>query len=76
MDRSKTLIEFMEFYPTEEDCRQALVEHRRPHGFSCSRCEYERAWHLRGRGLLEYTRRHYQGSLTAGAIFHCSGYER
>src|SRR5450756_3141127 len=34
----KTLIEFMQMYPTEEDCRQALFEHRWPHGFSCRRC--------------------------------------
>ena len=53
MDHPKTLIEFMELYPTEEDCRQALVEHRWPHGFSCSRCGHERAWYLQGRGLFE-----------------------
>src|SRR5665647_2091150 len=34
----KTLIDFMEMYPTEEDCRQALFEHRWPQGFSCRRC--------------------------------------
>jgi len=28
MDHPKTLIEFMELYPTEEDRRQALFEHR------------------------------------------------
>lgn len=38
MDHPKTLIEFMELYPTEEDCRQALFEHRWPHGVSCSTC--------------------------------------
>ena len=31
----KTLIEFMQMYPTEEDCRQALFAHRWPQGFSC-----------------------------------------
>ena len=33
----KTLIEFMQMYPTEEDCREALFEHRWPQGFSCPR---------------------------------------
>ena len=31
----KTLIDFMQMYPTEEDCRQAIFEHRSPHGFWC-----------------------------------------
>jgi len=26
----KTLIDFMQTYPTEEDCRQAIFEHRWP----------------------------------------------
>jgi len=51
MVHPKTLIEFMQLYPTEEDCRQAIFEHRWPHGFSCRRCGHERAWYLRGRGL-------------------------
>ena len=28
MDHPKTLIEFMDLYPTEEDCWQAIFEHR------------------------------------------------
>ena len=69
MGRPKTLIEFMELYPTEEDCRQVIFEHRWPHGFSCRRCGHTRAWYLRGRGLYECASCHYQGSLTAGTIF-------
>jgi Transposase zinc-ribbon domain len=72
VDYPKTLIEFMELYPTAEDCRQALFEHRWPHGFSCSRCGHERAWYLGGRGLFECVSCHYQGSLTADTIFHCT----
>src|SRR5450756_2208993 len=34
----------MQLYPTEDECRQALFEHRWPHGFSCSRCGHERVW--------------------------------
>jgi len=72
MVHPKTLIEFMQLYPTEEDCRRAIFEHRWPHGFSCRRCGHERAWYLRGRGLFECASCHYQGSLTAGTIFHCT----
>jgi hypothetical protein len=43
----KTLIEFMQMYPTEEDCREALFEHRWPQGFSCRRCGNEKAWYLK-----------------------------
>jgi len=68
MRHPKTLIEFMQLYPTEDECRQAIFEHRWPHGFSCRRCGHERARHLRGRGLFECASCHYQGSLTAGTI--------
>ena len=72
MRHPKTLIEFMQLYPTEEDCRQAIFEHRWPQGFRCRRCGHQRAWYLRGRGLYECASCHYQGSLTAGTIFHCT----
>jgi len=72
MRHPKTLIEFMQLYPTEEDCRQAIFEHRWPHGFSCRRCGHERAWHLGGRGLFECASCHYQGSLTVGTILSCT----
>ena len=68
----KTLIEFMELYPTEEACREALFQHRWPQGFRCPRCGHEKAWHLRGRGLYECASCHYQGSLTAGTVLACT----
>ena len=37
MDHPKTLIEFMDLYPTEKDCWQAIFEHRWPQGFVCAR---------------------------------------
>jgi transposase-like protein len=68
----KTLIDFMEMYPTQEDCRQALFEHRWPHGFSCRRCGHEKAWYLQGRGLYECAGCHFQSSLTAGTVLSCT----
>jgi len=64
MDHPKTLIEFVDLYPTEEDCWQAIFEHRWPQGFVCARCGHTHAWYLRGRGLFECAHCHYQGSLT------------
>lgn len=72
MDHPRTLIEFMRLYPTEEACRQAIFEHRWPDGFVCPRCGHQQAWQLRRRGLYECARCHYQGSLTAGTVFHNS----
>ncbi|MGD0998813.1 MAG: IS1595 family transposase [Thermoleophilia bacterium] len=62
MTHPKTLIEFMQLYPTEEDCRRAIFEHRWPHGFSCRRCGQERAWYLHGRGLYECASCHYSAA--------------
>jgi len=72
MDHPKTLIEFMQLYPTEEDCWQAIFEHRWPQGFVCVRCGHTRAWYLRRRGLYECAHCHYQGSLTAGTVLACT----
>ena len=68
MAHPNTLIEFMQLYPTEEDCRRAIFEHRWPAGFICPRCGHPHAWFLPGRGLYECARCHYQGSLTAGTV--------
>ena len=72
MDHPRGLIEFMELYATEEACAKAIFEHRWPEGFVCSRCGSKGAWHLRRRGLYECAHCHYQGSLTAGTVFHNS----
>jgi hypothetical protein len=66
MGHPKTLIELMQLHPTEDECRQAIFEHRWPHGFSCRRCGHERAWYLQGRGLYECASCHFQSSLAAG----------
>jgi transposase-like protein len=68
----KTLIDFMQMYPSEEDCRQAIFAHRWPQGFVCPRCGHKQAWYLQGRGLYECTSCHYQSSLTAGTILSCT----
>jgi transposase-like protein len=68
MGHPKTLIEFMELYPAEDECRQAIFEQRWSQGFCCRRCGHEHAWYLAGRGLYECAGCHFQSSLTAGTI--------
>src|SRR5665647_1776073 len=50
--RPPTLIEFMQLYPTEDACRQAIFGHRWSNGFLCPRCGHRRAWYLHRRALL------------------------
>ncbi len=70
MDGPKTLMEFMEMFKTEDDCRKALYNHRWPEGFSCPRCSHKKAWTIKSRPLYECAACGYQVSVTAGTIFH------
>ena len=58
----------MEMFKTEEDCRQALFEHRWPDGFRCPRCGHGRAYAHKKRPLFECASCGHQASLTAGTI--------
>lgn len=68
MNDPKTMIEFIEMFGTEEDCRQALFEHRWPDGFRCPRCGCDRAYTHKKRPLFECVSCSHQASLTAGTI--------
>ena len=68
MKGHRTLMEFMDIYRTEEDCREAFFAHRRPEGFICPRCSARRAYRLKTRPLFECAHCGYQASLTAGTI--------
>ena len=68
MDSPKTLIEFMEMYKTEEDCRQVLFEHRWPDGFCCPSCGHDQAYAHKKRSLFQCTACRHQASVTAGTI--------
>lgn len=72
MGHPLTLVGFMEMYPTQDACRQALFEQRWREGFCCPRCAHEVAWYLRGRGLYECAGCGYQASVTAGTLLHKS----
>ncbi len=68
MDSPKTLIDFMEMYKTEEDCRQALFKHRWPDGYRCPRCGHDQAYAHKKRPLFQCRACRHQASVTAGTI--------
>ena len=70
MDHPLTLVGFMEMYPTQDACRQALFEQRWREGFRCPRCAHTVVWYLPGRGLYECAGCGYQASVTAGTLLH------
>ena len=70
MNGPKTLIDFMEMYKTEEDCRQALFHHKWPEGFVCPRCGHGQAYAHKKRLLYECASCGHQTSLTAGTVLH------
>ncbi len=64
----KTILEFEEWFASEEACREYLRRLRWPEGFRCPRCQGERAWAMR-RGLAWCRHCDFQTSVTAGTIF-------
>lgn len=64
----KTVLEFEEWFRTEEACRQYLWRLRWPEGFRCPRCQGEQAWAMH-RGVTWCRRCNLQTSVIAGTIF-------
>ncbi len=73
MAKQKTLtfIEFMEHFPTEEDCHRYLFNMKWPSGFVCSRCGNSQAYEIGTRKfpLYQCTRCRHQTTVTAGTVF-------
>lgn len=57
---------------TEEECENFLMKMRWSNGFCCPRCDYNEAFKIRTRGLLECKECRMQVSITAGTIMHKS----
>ncbi|PCI43747.1 MAG: IS1595 family transposase [Proteobacteria bacterium] len=64
-----SLIEFMNEYGSEEQCRQTLFQWRWPGGFHCSECGSEKYCTLKKRPIYQCNNCHHQTSLTSGTIF-------
>ncbi len=66
----RTLIEFQDQFPDEEHCWTYLQRARWPHGFVCPRCSGRGSHFLASRRLEQCRTCRYQGSVTAGTVFH------
>lgn len=64
-----TLMEFMERFRTEEQCREYLYRKRWPKGFVCPKCGGTHAYSLTN-GKYQCTQCKYQASVTAGTVMH------
>jgi len=65
-----TLVEFQDQFPDEEHCWAYLRRARWPRGFVCPRCGGRGGHFLASRRLEQCRTCRYQGSVTAGTVFH------
>ena len=65
----QTILEFREWFATEQACRDYIAKLRWPEGFVCPRCRTAKAW-TRKRGNYWCSECGYQVSATAGTLFH------
>lgn len=63
------LIEFIEWFPSDEACLEYLEAVRWPKGFRCPKCGAAEFWPVKSGGLKECAKCHCQTSATAGTIF-------
>ncbi|MDA2915431.1 IS1595 family transposase [Nitrospinae bacterium AH_259_B05_G02_I21] len=66
------LIELIEKYRDEDECRIFLEELRWPDGVKCPRCNHKSISRVKKRGQFDCNSCRYQFSVTAGTIFHDS----
>ena len=62
------MIEFMENYGTEEQCRERLFDSRWPDGFACPKCGNKEYFDVASRNLYQCKSCRYQASVTAETI--------
>lgn len=66
------LVELIERYRGEDECRAILEELRWPDGVECPRCHRMGISKVKKRGQFDCNSCRYQFSVTAGTIFHDS----
>lgn len=67
-----SLLEFMEKYGTEEQCRQTLFNIRWPNGFFCESCDHDSFCYIESRKVYQCTKCKHQTSLKRNTLFHSS----
>ena len=70
MQFPRTLVEFQDQFPDEAHCWAYLRRARWPRGFECPRCGGRGSHFLASRRLDQCRTCRYQGSVTAGTVFH------
>lgn len=66
-----TLLEFEQWFRTEDACREYLIRLRWPDGFRCAQCGHQSAWRT-ARGLLHCANCRWDTSVTAGTVLQGS----
>jgi transposase-like protein len=62
------MLEFMDKYGTEEQCRQHLFESKWAKGFVCPKCSHTEYFDIKSRSLYQCKSCNHQASVTAGTI--------
>ena len=62
------MLEYMEKFGTEEQCRQHLFNSRWANGFKCPKCGYNEYFDIKSRNLYQCKSCNHQVSVTAGTI--------
>ena len=70
MQFPRTLLEFQAQFPDEASCWAHLRKARWPRGFLCPRCGSRGSHFIASRRLEQCRVCRYQGSVTAGTVFH------
>ena len=65
-----SLSEFLQCFPSEDECYQYLAKKRLPNGFRCPKCGQDAAYYLSAYKRYQCTTCRHQTSLTAGTVFH------
>ena len=66
----KSLVDFIDVFKTDDDCRQAIIKSRWPNGFICPKCAHKEGYEHLKRPLIECKLCRHQASATAGTILH------
>jgi len=65
-----SLYDFLNRFPSEDECFQYLVEKRWPDGFRCPKCNNQMAYFIEKQRRFQCTACRHQTSVTAGTVFH------
>jgi transposase-like protein len=69
VDYPRTLLEFDEWFPTDEKCLEYIRNLRWPQGFICPACQSNKGWQM-STGLIRCCRCRKQISILEGTTFH------